>query len=82
MMRFRGKSREMKLGKPQGGQQGGRMGQQREGSVDVDQITFGSSGNMLSTRRLQRGRKAEQQQHTPVEKRIKSQSTKITHIVN
>lgn len=42
----------MKLGKPWGGQQGGRMGQQREGSGDVDQITLGSSGNMLSTRRL------------------------------
>lgn len=71
----------MKLGKPQEGEQGGSMGQQREGSVDVDQITFGSSGNMLSTRRLQRGRKAEQQQHTPVQKRIKSQNTEIIHIV-
>lgn len=69
MMGFRSKSREMKLGKPQGGQQGIRMGQQREGSVDVDQITFGSSGNMLSTRRLQRGRRAEQQQHTPGQKK-------------
>ena len=52
MMRFGSKSREMKLGKPLGRSAGGRMGQQREGAVDADQITFGSSGKMLSTRRL------------------------------